>query len=322
MKNEKGVACVIDVMQRSMVVLLGVVTAFQVCPAQDLPKTYTEDVGGLKFEMVLIPGGKFKMGSPDGETDRTENEGPVHEVELSPFYLCTKETSMELFTKYYEETVRPGDRDKDGNPISENQKKDVDGVTGPTPVYGDLTMGWGAEGRPAIAMTWENAMFFCQWLSKKTGKTYRLPTEAEWEFACRAGTTTAFYFGDDAGRAGEYAWFEDNSDERTHPCGEKKPNAWGLYDMAGNVREWVVDVYGAEYYGKSPAKDPTGPAEGKLHVARGGAWDSPPEELRSAARCFEEDWWRSYDPQWPKSKWWLPKIGFIGFRVARSAGGK
>ena len=324
MMTKKGVAGVVDVMQKVVVGLMVLaVFALQVCPAQDLPKKYTEEVDGLKFDMVLIPGGKFKMGSPDGEADRQDHEGPVHEVEISPFYLCTKEASMELFTKYYEETVRPGDRDKDGNPIPDaEKKKDVDGVTGPTPVYGDLTMGWGAEGRPAIAMTWHNAMFFCEWLSKKTGKKYRLPTEAEWEYACRAGTTTPYTFGDDADSLEEYAWFEDNSDECTQPCVEKKPNAWGLYDMAGNVREWVLDVYAEDYYGKAPAKDPKGPGEGKIHVARGGAWDSPADELRSAARCFEEDWWRSYDPQWPKSIWWLPKIGFIGLRVARSADGK
>jgi len=286
--------------------------------AEELPKKYTETIKGtdLSFEMVLIPGGKFKMGSPDTEQGRNDDEGPLHEVEIAPFYLCTTETRIELFIKYYEETVRPKEKNEEMN------EKDLDAVTGPTPVYGDLTMGWGTGGRPAIAMTWKNAMNFCRWLSEKTGKKYRLPTEAEWEYACRAGTTTAYFFGDDPSKLDEYAWYEANSDECTHPVAQKKPNPWGLYDMLGNVREWVYDFYDPDYYkqfanGKL-ARNPTGPERGTVHVARGGAWDSPAEELRSAARGHEEDWWRFFDPQWPKSKWWLPKCGFIGFRVARS----
>lgn len=277
--------------------------------AQEPAKNYTETVKGtdLKFEMILIPGGKYKMGSPDSEAGRKDHEGPVHEVEIKPFYLCATEVSIELFTKYYEETVKPTERDKQ----VENVK--LDGTTGPTPVYGDLTMGWGTEGRPAIAMTWENAVNFCGWLSLKTGRKYRLPTEAEWEYACRAGTTTAYYFGDDPAKLEEYAWFEKNGEEATHPAGQKKPNAWGLYDMLGNVREWVFDFYAPDAYSKA---NPTGPTEGTVHAARGGAWDSPADELRSAARGFEEEFWRYYDPQWPKSKWWIPKGGFIGMRVA------
>jgi len=298
----------------AVVVLLGW-AAQPPAGAEQLEK-YTETLPGTKlsFEMVLIPGGKFKMGSPDGEAGRKPDEGPVHEVSIAPFYLATTEMRIEIFMKYYEETVRPKDRDK------EEQADDVDAVTGPTPVYGDLTMGWGTDGRPAIAMTWKNAVNFCRWLSEKTGKKYRLPTEAEWEYACRAGTTTAYFFGNDASRLGEYAWFENNASEATHPAAQKKPNPWGLYDMLGNVREWVQDFYSPDYYKKIAAgvqDNPAGPAEERVHVARGGAWDSPADELRSAARGFEQDWWRAYDPQWPKSKWWLPKCGFIGFRVAR-----
>jgi formylglycine-generating enzyme required for sulfatase activity len=199
--------------------------------------------------------------------------------------------------------------------------KDVDAISGPTPVYGDMTMGYG-EQHPAMGMTWHNAEFFCRWLSKKTGKTYRLPTEAEWEYACRAGSKNAFGVTNDAAQMKDFAWYEDTADFETSEVGKKKPNAFGLYDMSGNVREWVHDFYSPTAYKEAaeqtPAVNPKGPKEGKVHVARGGDYTSPVEELRCAARAYEETWWRSGDPQIPKSVWWLPQMEFIGFRVARS----
>jgi formylglycine-generating enzyme required for sulfatase activity len=196
-----------------------------------------------------------------------------------------------------------------------------------------MSMGWGTEARPAIGISWLNTQSFCKWLQIRTGKPYRLPTEAEWEYACRAGSKTAYPFGDDPAQLGDYAWFKDNSDCKTHPVAQKKPNAWGLHDMVGNVREWVQDFYAPDTYAanakSNPAQNPTGPKDGKVkvgaeyaHVARGGDWDGPPEELRSATRGYEESWWRDKDPQDPKSDWWLPEMAFIGFRVALSADGK
>lgn len=288
-----------------------------------LPKKYTETVnskigGKFTFDMALIPGGKFKMGSPDMEAGRKENEGPRHEVGIAPFYLCTTETTFELFfDAYYEETVQ-----RDRGQVE--KKHGVDAITGPSPIYGDRTMGMGAGKHPAIAMTWHNAMTFCRWLSLKTGKKYRLPTEAEWEYATRAGTETAYFFGDDPDQLADYAWFEGNSEPATNEVAKKKPNPWGLYDMHGNVLEWVYDFYDPNAYAaaskNSPALNPKGPKKGKVHVARGGSWQSPADELRCAARLFEEPFWRYMDPQVPKSKWWFPEMGFIGFRVARSAG--
>jgi formylglycine-generating enzyme required for sulfatase activity len=173
-----------------------------------------------------------------------------------------------------------------------------------------------------MGMTWHNAMTFCRWLSKKTGKVYRLPTESEWEYACRAGTTNVFGFGNAPEKIGDFAWYEATADSENSEVGKKKTNAWGLYDMSGNVREWVYDFYSPTAYKeaarKSPAVNPKGPKTGKVHVARGGDYNSSVEELRCAARAFEEKWWRSGDPQIPKSKWWLPEMDFIGFRVARS----
>jgi formylglycine-generating enzyme required for sulfatase activity len=267
--------------------------------------------------MVLIPGGKFKMGSPVTEAGRKENEGPRHEVSIDPFYLCTTETTFELFfDAYYEETVQ-----RDRGQVK--KEKDLDAITGPSPIYGDRTMGMGAGKHPAIAMTWHNAMTFCRWLSLKTGNKYRLPTEAEWEYAARAGTDTAYFFGNNPDKLADYAWFEDNSEPATNEVAKKKPNPWGLYDMHGNVLEWVYDCYQPNAYSiaskNSPVLNPKGPKQGTVHVARGGSWQSPADELRCAARSFEEPFWRYMDPQIPKSKWWFPEMGFIGFRVARSA---
>ena len=325
-------------------ICLGVLLATGTLASQDgLPKRYTEvittqDGEKLCFEMVLIPSAAFVMGSPMDEAGRGNDEGPQHEVRLDSFYLCTTETTLGLFLAYYQETVSA----KEDFVAAQQAKKDteqasrarVDAITGPTPVYGDLTMGYGQK-HPAIGMTWHNAMTFCRWLSKKTGKEYRLPTESEWEYACRVGTGSVFGFGDDTNQPGQspgldqsgrwpadFAWYEANSDGETHEVAKKKPNAWGIYDMLGNVREWVYDFYSPTAYKEAatetPAVNPKGPKTDKVHVARGGDYNSPIEELRSAARAFEEEWWRSGDPQIPKSKWWLPEMDFIGFRVARS----
>jgi formylglycine-generating enzyme required for sulfatase activity len=297
-----------------------------------LPKKYTETIAApngekLSLEMVLIPGGTFTMGSPAGEAGRADHEGPQHKVQVDPFYLCTTEATIELFLAYYQET---GTAKKDFIDVQEDKKNDeaaqkkdgVDAITGPTPVYGDMTMGYSKK-HPAIGMTWHNAMTFCQWLSQKTGKKYRLPTEAEWEYAARAGTTYVFGYGDDPEKLGDYAWYEATADFEINAVGTKKSNAWGLYDMQGNVREWVHDFYSPTAYEamarKNPAVNPQGPESGEVHVARGGCYDSPAEELRCAARGFEEEWWRMNDPQIPKSKWWLPQIDVIGFRVAACA---
>jgi len=291
-----------------------------------LPKKYTEtittkDGAKLTLDMVLIPAGTFTMGSPASEADRQDHEGPQHKVRLDSFYLCSTEVTLELFQAYYAET---GTAKKDFIDVQEAKKNDEgkkkgdpDAITGPTPVYGDMTMGYSKK-HPAIGLSWHNAMTVCRWLSKKTGKKYRLPTEAEWEYACRAGTTSTFGAAKDAAGLEDYGWFMDNADMEPHAVGTKKPNAWGLYDMQGNVCEWVHDFYSPTAYKAAAgvASNPTGPKEGKVYLARGGHYDAEAGELRCAARAFEEDWWRMNDPQIPKSKWWLPQMDFIGFRVA------
>jgi formylglycine-generating enzyme required for sulfatase activity len=171
-------------------------------------------------------------------------------------------------------------------------------------------------------MTQLAAKTYCEWLSAKTGIYYRLPTEAEWEYACRAGTTTAYSFGDDPAKLGEYAWYFGNSEEAYHKVGKKKPNPWGLYDMHGNVQEWCLDQYHPDFYarlaGKEPVKNPLAvPTEIYGRIVRGGSWDDDAAVLRSAARVPSIPAWKKRDPQFPQSVWYLTDADGVGFRLVR-----
>jgi formylglycine-generating enzyme required for sulfatase activity len=183
-----------------------------------------------------------------------------------------------------------------------------------------MTFGMGKKGYPAICITQLAARTFCEWLSAKTGRYYRLPTEAEWEYACRAGTTTAYSFGSDKEKLGDYAWFYDNASEKYHPVGKKLPNPWGLHDMHGNVAEWVLDEHTTDFYGasKTVADNPLAwPKKEWGRVVRGGSWMDDPEQLRSAARAKSVEEWKQQDPQIPKSIWYLTDALHVGFRIVR-----
>jgi len=215
--------------------------------------------------MVLIPAGRFAMGSTDGKAD----EAPVHEVRIDAFLIDRTEVTQEQYAKLV--------------------------VANPSHFK--------ALDRPVEQISWANAALYCNLRSRDEGlqpcydeqtakcnfqaNGYRLPTEAEWEYACRACTTDAYSFGSDARSLGEYAWHAANSSKKTQPVAQKKPNAWGLFDVHGNVAEWCNDVYDPGYYGQSPATDPRGPADGERYVLRGGAWNSRPEGCRAAARVGE-----------------------------------
>jgi formylglycine-generating enzyme required for sulfatase activity len=181
----------------------------------------------------------------------------------------------------------------------------------------------GRSGYPAINMTQYAAIKFCKWLYDKTGVFYRLPTEAEWEYACRAGTKTAYSFGDDASKLGDYAWYIDNSDDAYKQIGTKKPNPWGLHDMHGNVMEWTLDQYLPDYYAKKAAgevKESYAPVTELYPTSvRGGSWDDEATVSRSAARIPSSPDWKILDPQLPKSEWWMTSASFIGFRLVRPA---
>jgi formylglycine-generating enzyme required for sulfatase activity len=283
-------------------------------------EAYTETIPGsnMKFDMMPIPAGELVMGSPESEKGRSPDEGPQHPVKIQPFWMGKTEVTWDEYDLYWkkeEEAKRPE------NP--KPQDKEADAVSRPTPPYADETFGHGREGQPVLCITHHAAMEYCRWLSAKTGKIYRLPTEAEWEYACRAGTKTAYFFGDDPSKLGEYAWFAGNSEEVTHKVGQKKPNPWGLHDMLGNVAEWCLDHYKKDSYSTFPTDKltlepclvPT--ADRFSHVARGGSWADEPPRLRSAARRGSDKSWIKRDPQRPQSIWWLTDAEFVGFRVVR-----
>jgi len=195
----------------------------------------------------------------------------------------------------------------------------VDGVTKPTEPYTDMSFGMGKGDYPAICMTQHAARMFCRWLSAKTGRYYRLPTEAEWEYACRAGTKTAYSFGDDPDLLDDHAWHFDNSEDQYQEVGQKLPNPWGLHDMHGNVAEWTLDQYRPDVY--SLAERRSNPLSIPLtlypRVVRGGGWDDDPDMLRSAAREGSDEDWKEQDPQSPRSIWYHTDALGVGIRVVR-----
>ncbi len=289
-------------------------------------KSYAETIPGtnVKFEMVPIPGGTFRMGSPAGEPSRSDDEGPQHAVTIRPFWMGKTEVTWDEYDFFAFSKDIYTKQEKGVNLSTQSEtEKTADAITRPTPPYTDETFGFGRKGQPVINVTHHAAMEYARWLSAKTGKTYRLPTEAEWEYACRAGMDMAYFFGDDPGQLQDYAWGQANSGERPHPVGQKKPNPWGLYDILGNVAEWVLDRYDKDYYRTFKAEMPALlpvllPGKEKFpHVARGGSWDDKPARLRCAARRASGEEWIQEDPQRPQSIWWLTDALFIGFRIVR-----
>ena len=288
-------------------------------PEDMKPYTGTISKTGKEYKMVVIPGGEFTMGSPDSEKDRKPDEGPQVKVKIDPFWMGAYEITWDQYLNFM---LTPDSRYKDGAkktaPPADSPL--VDTVSSPTQPYTDMTFGMGQDGFPAISMTEQAASKFCEWLSAQTGHFYRLPTEAEWEYAARAGTTTAYFFGDDASKLGEYAWYYENSDGKTQPVGQKKPNPWGLYDITGNVIEWTLDQYDEKHYGSlnGSAENPFNrPRTIYPRVARGGSWDDDAKDLRIAARRASGEAWKQQDPQLPKSIWYHTNAQFLGFRIVR-----
>lgn len=283
---------------------------------------YVESIPGtnVSFKMLPVPGGAFVMGSRDDEAGRVSDEGPQHQVTIRPFWMGT----MEVTWDEYDLFAFSRGLNKERSLSAPAASASADAVTHPTPPYADESFGYGKGRQPVISVTYHAAMEYCRWLSIKTGKIYRLPTEAEWEYACRAGSKTAYSFGDDPRKLGEYAWYLDNSEDAPHPGGKKKPNAWGFYDLHGNVSEWCIDQYDKDYYSRfrsipSVLSPVLLPGDKRYpHVVRGGSWDDDARALRSAARKASKKEWSKRDPQSPQSIWWHTEAITVGFRVARS----
>jgi len=315
------VGCILFLAAQALILSRGVASTAlsESGAAPEEMRPYTETIPGSKsrFVMVPIPGGTFSMGSAASEPGRASDEGPQHEVTIRPFWMQALEVTWDEYDLFaFDQGLK-----KDRELVAPDNKGVADAVTYPTPPYADESFGYGKGTQPAISMTHHAAMEFCRWLSAKTGKTYRLPTEAEWEHACRAGTKTAYSFGDNAKDLTEYGWFTQNSDSAPHVGGKKKPNPWGLYDMHGNVAEWCVDRYDKDFYatlGPASLAPVLLPGEKRYpHVVRGGSWDDEAGLLRSAARRGSRAEWSKRDPQRPQSIWWHTEAIMVGFRVVR-----
>ena len=284
----------------------------------------------IEIEMVPIPGGKFLLGSSEDSPGFKEDEAPQVPVEVGPMWVAKYETTWEqyeLFMALYERlNLMPSDQR-----VELDDSNASDAVTMPTPLYDpSFTFKFGQGPKlPAVTMTQYSAKQYTKWLSKLTGGQYRLPTEAEWEYACRSGTATEYSFGDDEGDIDDYAWHADNSDEVPHDVGQKKPNAFGLYDMHGNAMEWVIGAYSDEGYVGIESEETVSfidaiqwPEFIENRPVRGGSFRDFPDLLRSAARLpsSPEDEWKDKDPNEPLSPWWLTAdiTRAIGFRVVRS----
>lgn len=288
--------------------------------AEMRPYTELVEQAEAEFEMVPIPGGTFTMGSAEDEPWRREDEGPQRAVTVSPFWMSATEVTWDVYDVWMSDLdiMRREVLGLEASP--RDALADKFQLSQPTKPYTDMTFGMGKRGYPAISMTQHAARTFCKWLSAKTGRYYRLPTEAEWEYACRAGTTSAYSFGDDPDQLVDYGWFFDNTDEAYEKVGKKKPNPWGLYDMHGNVAEWVLDQYDEAGYETllDATHDPLNvPLTLYPRVVRGGGWDQFAEDCRSAARAGSSEEWKKQDPQIPKSIWYHTDALHVGFRIVR-----
>ncbi len=302
--------------------------------AVDSLKDFTEMIPNttISFNMKAIPGGTFEIGSPPDEQLRDPDEGPQKNVKLSPFFMAEVEVTWDEYLAFYTATAAEGrSTDTEGA----RTKADVDAISGPTPPYGQPDQNWGLGKRPAITMSFHSAETYCKWLSQVTGKTYRLPTEAEWEYAVRGETQTPFFFegrpkdftekgffqklfGEESDIINQYVIYAGNSEAKTEEPEAVEPNPFGLKNMLGNANEYCSDWYAENAYEllQDGAVNPKGPATGEEHVIRGGSFKSPVGEVRSAARDYTKTKaWLKTDPQMPKSIWWLSDCNCISFRV-------
>ena len=270
---------------------------------------------GAKIDMLPVKGGEF--------TWRREEKDDILKVSLSPFWMSKHEITWEAYEPFM---LSPIPRQKDGQPLDFMRaqiKNDIEFIARPTPPYHPMTFGMKRDGHPALSMTQHAANKYCQWVSFQTGHFYRLPTEAEWEFACRSGSNTNSSWGADAQKAVEYAWFGGDASTHYNIPGQKKPNLLGFHDMHGNVLEWTLDQYvpnRREYFTKDKVHNPWVKATKPYpHVTKGGHWQQSLKEISAAARHQSTPIWKVADPQRPRSLWYHTTTPWLGLRIVRPA---
>ena len=281
----------------------------------------------VEFWMIPIPGGKFHMGSEDKEHP---DEGPVFEVTVEPFWMAKHEITWAEFERFM--TMNGFFKELQASGIRTiNDRTIIDAVSAPSNLYTpDLTYDAGElPNQPAATITQFSAKQYTKWLSLSTNQFFRLPFETEWEYACRAGTTTKFYFGDDVELLPKHAWFDDNSDYQRHQVGQLTPNPWGLYDMLGNVSEWTLDQYDTKGYTQVAGRDLSKPLTTNEafnkpttlypRTLRGGSWELLADDCRCSSRLGSSEEWKADDVNYPRSPWWFTsEIGTgAGFRIIR-----
>lgn len=263
---------------------------------------YEQEVPGVDhpYMMVPVPGGTFEMGSSK------HSDTQLHEVSVDDFWMSAHEVSWDQY-----EVFVYGDVSKGLKSAAELRALGVDGVSGATSPYVEMSFGMGKDGFPAVNVTQYAALMYCKWLTARTGIFYRLPTEAEWEYACKAGKT-------EAANLDEVAVHANNNDGKYGKVGMRKPNTLGIYDMLGNVSEWTMDQYDATFYPTSPTANPWNkPTELYPRTTRGGSWKDAPEDCTCSERKPSNPNWKRRDPQFPKSLWWHTNAPFVGFRIIR-----
>ncbi|HJN14164.1 MAG TPA: SUMF1/EgtB/PvdO family nonheme iron enzyme [Armatimonadota bacterium] len=277
-----------DIVRTSAVALVAAL-AISTVSAQEL-EPYEESLEGtlVKFKMVPVPAGTLEWTNPE--------TGEAETAEIQPIWIGVTEVTWDEYDVYMLKLDEGGGGSDAHGSEGDDENADPDAISRPSKPYGSPDLGWGHKGFPVMHVAYKGAEHYCKWLAAKTGKNYRLPTEAEWEYACRAGTLAAAPT-EDADALDKVAWHWGNSDGQTHEVISKEPNAWGIYNMVGNVAEWV---YGEE----------------RKHYVRGGSYYDEPADVHPGARAKEDtQTWQASDPQIPKSKWWLSDGSFVGFRV-------
>lgn len=238
---------------------------------QEIPNTT------VKFELVYVPSGEFEFSEPTKGKQKRK-------VKVKGFWIGRTEVTWDEYDVFLYKLD-----------LTEDEEENTDAYSRPSRPYGAPDRGWGHHGYPVIGITYYAAEQYCKWLSHKTGRKFRLPSEVEWEYACRAKTWEAAPFKDKS-LLDRFAWFAENSKDKTQPVAKKQPNSWGIYDMLGNVAEWCTGSDG------NP-------------VVRGGSFKDSAEKVHPSARELPSPDWQASDPQFPKSKWWLTDAPFVGFRV-------